>query len=58
MTYTVISDLEVCNKVKGEKLTDKELLEAGANIDALVESGHIVSDVSGKSTPAPEGATE
>lgn len=41
MSYTVISDLEVCGKFKGDLLTEKELIDAGANIDALIEAGHV-----------------
>lgn len=41
MSYTVISDLEVCGKVNGDSLTEKELAAAGANIGALIEAGHI-----------------
>ena len=53
MSYTVTSDLEVCGKSKGDTLTEKELLEAGANIDALIESAHIKSD----STPSIKPVT-
>jgi hypothetical protein len=53
MSYTVTSDLEVCGKIKGDTLTEKELLEAGANIDALIESAHIKSD----STPSIKPVT-
>jgi hypothetical protein len=41
LTYTIISELEVCNKKKGESITEKELLNAGANIDALIAGDHI-----------------
>ena len=44
MSYTITSDLEVCGKTKGDTLTEKELLAAGVNIDALVEGAHIKSD--------------
>jgi hypothetical protein len=53
MSYTVTSDLEVCGKSKGDNLTEKELLEAGANIDALLEGSHIKSD----STPSIKPVT-
>jgi hypothetical protein len=39
--YTVISNLTVCGKTKGETLTIKDLLRAGANIDALITAGHL-----------------
>lgn len=41
MDYIVISDLVVCEKTKGEVLTEKELIKAGANIDALIGAGHV-----------------
>jgi hypothetical protein len=53
MSYTVTSDLEVCGKSKGDTLTEKELLGAGANIDALIEGAHIKSD----STPSIKPVT-
>jgi len=53
MSYTVTSDLEVCGKSKGDTLTEKELLEAGVNIEALVEGLHIKSD----STPSIKPVT-
>jgi hypothetical protein len=39
----------------GEKLSDKELLDMGVNIDALVQAGHILSDAA-KSAPTPAPA--
>lgn len=42
MSYTVNSD-RFNGKKKGESVTEKELLEAGCNIDALVAAGHLVS---------------
>jgi len=41
MSYKNTSDREVCGKKPGESITDKELAEYGANIDALVEAGTI-----------------
>jgi hypothetical protein len=41
MSYVITSELEVCNKKKGEPITEKELLNAGANIDALIAGNHI-----------------
>jgi hypothetical protein len=40
MNYTVTSDV-FAPKEKGGSITEKELLELGVNIDALVASGHI-----------------
>lgn len=58
MSYTITSDLEVCGKNKGDKLTEEELLEAGANIDALIEGAHIKSDATPSIKPVTiqEGA--
>jgi hypothetical protein len=44
MTYTIISNRLDCKKVEGDSITDKELLEMGANIEALIEGGHILGD--------------
>ena len=40
MNYTVTSDV-FTPKEKGESITEKELLELGLNIDALLAGGHI-----------------
>jgi len=66
MAYTITSDRLDSPKAMGDSITDEELLEMGANIEALVEGGHI-SNGAAKATPAPtipatpatpEGATE
>ncbi len=54
MAYTVNSDNFVL-KAKGVSVTDKELLEAGCNIEALVAGGHLVSAQTPKATPTQEG---
>ena len=54
MEYTITSHLTVCGKAKGETLTDKDLLRAGANIDALISAGHIVAKVA-PVKPSQEG---
>lgn len=41
MQYIVTSDKKVCGKVKDEKLTEKELTDAGGNIEHLLAAGHI-----------------
>jgi len=58
MAYKVISGREVCGKKQGEVLTLKELEDAGANIDALIASGHIQASQASQPTikPAQEGA--
>ena len=52
MEYTVISNKKVCGKVKDEKLTKDDILEAGSNVEHLLASGHIVSANAVKATPA------
>lgn len=54
MTYTVNSD-RFSLKKKGESVSEKELLEAGCNIEALVSAGHLVSAATPKVAPAQEG---
>ena len=44
MAYTIISNRLDCKKVEGDSITDKELLEMSANIEALIEGGHILGD--------------
>lgn len=59
MAYKVISGREVCGKKQGEILTLKELENAGANIDALIASGHIQASQASQQTIKPalsEGA--
>jgi hypothetical protein len=65
MAYIITSDRLDSPKKLGDSITDTELLEMGANIEALVEGGHISSDATPapKAAPAPtpstpEGATE
>lgn len=55
MNYTIASEnLEVGTKRKGDQVAEKELLEAGLNIDALVIGGHLSSNALTK--PQAEGA--
>lgn len=56
MAYKITSDRLDCAKKQGDSLTDKELLDMGANIDALISGGHIASDMQ-KITIVEEGAT-
>jgi hypothetical protein len=65
MAYTITSDRLDSPKKLGDSITDEELLAMGANIEALIEGGHISTDgatVKPSTTPAtpatPEGATE
>jgi hypothetical protein len=45
MQYTITSDtLTVLGKEKGDQVVEKELLEAGLNIAALVSGGHLSSN--------------
>ena len=41
MSYIITSELEVCNKNKGDSITEKELLESGLNIEALIAGEHL-----------------
>jgi hypothetical protein len=45
-------------KKKGESVSEKELLEAGCNIDALVAGGHLVSAKTASAVPTQEGDTK
>ena len=65
MAYTITSDRLDSPKKLGDSITSEELLEMGANIEALIEGGHILEDGAkvtqspAPTTPAtPEGATE
>lgn len=44
MTYTITSDNFEAKK-KGDSITDKELLELGLNVDALVAGEHIKASI-------------
>ena len=52
MEYTVISNTQVCGKVKDEKLTKDDILSAGGNVEHLLAAGHIISVNAVKETPA------
>ena len=55
MNYTVTSDNFEAKK-KGDSITEKELLNAGANIEALIAGNHIKA-TGGTTKPAiQEGA--
>ena len=62
MTYIITSDRLDSPKKLGDAITDKELLAMGADIEALIEGGHISSDATKQettTTPATsEGASE
>ncbi len=51
MEYTVISNRKVCGKVKDDKLTEDDILNAGGNIEFLIVSGHIKAANAVKVTP-------
>jgi hypothetical protein len=56
MSYIITSELEVCNKNKGDSITEKELLNVEVNIDALIAGNHIKAN-GGTTKPAiQEGA--
>jgi hypothetical protein len=57
MSYVIASlNCEVGSKKQGDQVTEKELLEAGLNIDALVAGGHISSNK--VTAPVQEGAAK
>jgi hypothetical protein len=64
MEYTVISNTQVCGKVKDEKLTEDDIIKAGGSVEHLLASGHIKTANAVKLTPvvkevpAPEQETE
>ena len=51
MEYTVISNTQVCGKLKDEKLTKDDILSAGGNVEHLLAAGHIISANAVKATP-------
>jgi hypothetical protein len=53
MEYTVTSDSKVCGKIKGEKLTENDILSKGSNVEFLLATGHIV-----ESAKAPKAVKE
>lgn len=53
MEYIVTSDFKVCGKVKGEKLTETDILNAGGSVEHLLVSGHIT-----ESAKAPKAVKE
>ena len=60
MFYKVISDRKVCGKTKGEKLTEKEILENGGDVKLLIISGHLEAEKSAVVNPSitKEGAAK
>jgi hypothetical protein len=58
MEYTVISNTKVCGKVKDEKLTKDDILDAGGNVEHLLAAGHIKAANATKATPAPKEIKE
>lgn len=53
MEYIVTSDSKVCGKIKGEKLTETDILSAGGSLEHLLASGHIT-----QSAKAPKAVKE
>jgi hypothetical protein len=65
MSYTIISDKNVCGKQKGDSLTNKELQDAGVSAETLIAGNHIKAIagtaqtvVSSIKQETKEGATE
>lgn len=57
MEYIVASDRFVL-KEKGQAITEKELLEAGCDILALVSAGHLKNKQADKVAPIKEGEVQ
>ena len=57
MEYLVASDRFVL-KEKGQAITEKELLEAGCDIAALVSAGHLKPKQAEKLAPTKEGEVQ
>lgn len=51
MSYTIISDRTVCEKQKGDSLTNKELQDAGVSAETLIAGNHIKA-IAGTATTA------
>ena len=51
MEYTVSTENKVLDKSFGEKLTEQELLEAGANIEALLAAGSVTQSTQVRQAP-------
>ena len=63
MTYTVISNREVCGKTKGDAVSDKELQDAGVSAESLIAGNHIKASNTAPQIPSikietEEGATK
>jgi hypothetical protein len=63
MTYTVISNREVCGKTKGDTLTAKELQDAEVSSETLIAGNHIKASNTAAQIPSitiktEEGATK
>jgi hypothetical protein len=63
MTYTVISEREVCGKIKGDTITAKELQDAGVSAETLIAGNHIKASNTATQIPSikietEEGATK
>lgn len=41
MEYEIISNRTVCGRVKGEKLSESDIISAGGKVEFLLASGHI-----------------
>lgn len=52
MAYTITSENLDCEKSLGDSITEAELIEMGANIEALISAGHIKDEAITKSAPS------
>jgi hypothetical protein len=58
MTYTVISNREVCGKIKGDAITAKELQDAGVSAETLITGNHIKASNTAPQIPSIKTETE
>jgi len=58
MTYTVISNREVCGKTKGDAVSDKELQDAGVSAETLIAGNHIKASNTAPQIPSIKTETE
>jgi hypothetical protein len=63
MTYTIISNREVCGKTTGDTLTAEELQDAGVSAETLIAGNHIKASNTAPQIPSitikiEEGATK
>jgi hypothetical protein len=58
MEYVVTSPTKIFGKSNGEKFTEKELLDLGAQIDVLVASGGLAKNKAPQAVPETKQAPQ